>query len=113
MHLSQGAIINFLMQSLMGETNASRLRRDGPLDGSCYKSGNPPTAVAYRPPLRVYRLQLWLPKTALHRYFKPLTSGMGSIQNKQRITDYLFFKIQPPLYPPKGGNPKLIDAVVY
>ena len=40
------------MQSLMGETNASRLRRET-------------------------RLQRWLPKTALHRYFKPLHSCMG------------------------------------
>ncbi len=66
----------------MGETNASRLRREtptlreaatrlrvAPVDGSCFMPGNPSTAVAYRPPLRAYRLQRWLPKTTLFAAF--------------------------------------------
>ena len=46
----------------MGETNASRLRRETPtVCASCFMPGNPSTAMAYR-------LQRWLPKTTLsHR----------------------------------------------
>ena len=69
--VAQGAIIPFLMQSLMGETNASRLRRETPTGcATCFMPGNPSTAMAYR-------LQRWLPKTALHRYFKPSAVAHG------------------------------------
>ncbi len=44
------------MQSLMGETNASRLRREIPTGcATCFMPGNPSTAMAYR-------LQRWIPQ---------------------------------------------------
>ena len=44
--------------------------RVAPLDGSCFMPGNPSTAMAYR-------LQRWLPKTSLHRYFKLIHECRG------------------------------------